>query len=240
VLGAGALVCALATAALAASPAGAQTAYAPGGLIIHSTAFALPKHQLSVYAAAFTWRSPGDTDNTQFPVALTYTPTDRLQVSALALYHNEQDEAPHTHIGGFLKYQIAPDSRNSPAVALTGSYVGRDHYETAISGIVSHEIRSGGRRILALSAGGKWLRTPDDEGNQTDFGGFVGVQVPLSRNWDLVGETSTRLKFDFASATAVGVMYHSRRGALLTLGFANSGLGNSLRPFIGVGLPLRR
>ncbi|HLJ54567.1 MAG TPA: hypothetical protein VKT77_05960 [Chthonomonadaceae bacterium] len=223
-----------------ASSAGAQTAYAPGGLFIHPTAFALPEHQLSLYAAAFTWRSPGETESTQFPVALTYTPTGRLQVSALALYHNEADEPPHTHIGAFLKYQIAPDSRSSPALAIAGTYTGRDHFETALSATSSHAFRSGGRRIVALHVGLKWLRTADKEGNQSDIGGFIGAQVPLGRNWDLVGETSTRLKIDFASATAFGVMYHSRRGTLLTFALLNDGLSQPLRPFFGVGLPLRR
>lgn len=222
------------------SPATAQTAYVPGGLFLHQTAFIPREHQLSFYAAAYTWDAPTEGNSSQYPVALSYTPTSRLQVSALAVYHNERDEAPHTHLGGFLKYQIAPDTLRSPAVAISGSYVGRDHFETAIDGAVSHMFRSGGRPVLALHVGVKWIRAPDDEGNGSDFGGFLGAQIPLSREWDLVGESSTRLSIDNASATAFGFMYHNRGGTGITLGFVNPGLGKSLRPFFGVGFPFGR
>jgi hypothetical protein len=216
----------------------AQTPYAPGGLFVHPTAFIPKAHQFSTYMAVFTQDEGPAENSTYYPLSLTYTPTDRMQVSALATYHQDTDEPSHTHLGAFLKYQILPDTLRTPALAIAGGYSGNDHLESTVSAIVSHRFLSGKRVAVTLHTGVKWGRTSDNEGGMDDVGGFIGAQVPITREWDLVGEASTRLKFDLAAASSIGVMYHTRGGTGISLGLVNSGRSKSPRLFFGVGFPL--
>ncbi len=229
----------LATAAVSISPAQAQSIYSPGGLFVHPTAFVPPAHKFSSYTAGFTQDEAGGVNNSYYPVTFTYTPTDRLQVSALAVHHQASDEATHTHLGAFLKYQLLPDAATHPAFAITGSFVGHDHMESSAAAVTSHSFLRGDRALATLHLGAKWGRTKEQQGGANDFGGFVGTQVPLSRQWNLVGETSTRLKFDRSSATSVGVMYHDAKSGLgISVGLVNGGRSSRMKFFFGVGVPL--
>jgi hypothetical protein len=215
-----------------------QTVYAPGGLFVHPTAFTPRKDQFSVYAAALTQdESPGFSEN-YYPLALTYVPVERLQVSGLFVYHHARDDAPHVHVGGFLKYQLAEDTPRRPAFAIGGAYVGNDHLESSAFAVASHAFMARGRIAAILHLGAKWGRTPDDRGGADDFGGFVGLQVPIAKEWDLVGETSTRFKFNQSSASSIGFMYHNRSGIGVSLALVNNGWSSRMKPFIGVGFPL--
>jgi len=173
-----------------------------------------------------------------YPLALTYAPTNRLQVSGSAVYHQDNDTPSHTHFGGFLKYQLTPDTLTHPAIAIAGGYFGHDHLESTVSGIVSHSFTVRKRIVATLHTGVKWGATPHDQGGYSDVGGFVGAQLPLSREWNLVGETSTRFNFDIAAASSIGVMYHNRSGADVSIGFVNGGRSRGMKFFFGVGLPL--
>ena len=215
----------------------AQAAYAPGGLFIHPTAFIPPRHHLEVYAAAFTQDEDQDITASYYALSLSYAPTDRLQVSGIAAYHQAAYVASHMHVGPFIKYQLASDTPSHPAFALTGLYLPNDHLETAFTGVFSHALAKNGRTLATVHAGAKWGRMADEHGGMSDFGGFVGLEVPLAREWNLVGETSTRLKFDMNPASSIGVMYHSRSGLNLSLGYVNTGRSNKMKLFFGVGYP---
>jgi hypothetical protein len=219
-------------------PAHAQTAYAPGGLFVHPTAFTPRAHQYSMYSAAFTQDEEEGNNDSYYPITFTYTPTDRLQVSALAIYHQGKDHPSHTHLGGFLKYQLVQDTPSHPAFALAGAYIHNDHLESSVAGVFSHAFVSRKRLLTTLHLGAKWGRTSEKEGGVDDIGGFIGAQVPLSRAWDIVGETSTRLKFDRSSASSIGFMYHTRGGTGISLGLVNGGRSSRMKLFFGVGLPL--
>jgi hypothetical protein len=231
------LVCGLIALGIGSS-AQAQTAYTPGGLFVHPTAFLPPAHQFSVYAAAFTQDQEMGINASYYPLSLNYTATDRLQVSALVVYHNMQDMPPHTHLGAFLKYQIAPQTASHPAFAIAGSYVGKDMQESMVSGVASQRFTLHGRLVTIAHLGIKWGRTSDDDGNRTDVGGYTGVELPINRQWNIVGEISTRMKFDRAGASSIGLMYHARSGLGISLAVVNNGRSSRMKPFIGVGFPI--
>ena len=214
----------------------AQAAYFPGGLLVHPTAFTPPRNATSIYMAGFTQKVDG-MSMSFYPLSLSYSPTDQLQVSAITAYHQDADTPTHTHIGGFVKYQLLPDTKVHPAVAVTAAYVAHDHFESTLTGVASHALTHRGRVVTTLHLGAKWLRTPHDFGGQSDIGGFIGAEVPLSRQWTLVGETSTRFRFEPSAASSIGVMYHSKRAPDITIGFVNGGRSDSLRFFFGVGYP---
>jgi hypothetical protein len=215
----------------------AQTAYAPGGLFVHPTAFTPKAHQYSIYTAAFTQDQALGVNHSYYPFSLSYSPSDRLQVSGLLAYHQAADDPSHTHLGTFLKYQILPDTRKSPAFAIAGAYVGHDHLESSIAGVFSHAFLRGTRIVATLHAGAKWGRTGEEDGNRDDVGGFIGAQLPVSRQWSLVGETSTRFKFDRSAASSIGVMYETPHGPDISIGLVNGGRSSRMKFFFGVGYP---
>ena len=88
----------------------AQTAYAPGGLFVHPTAFTSHRGALSLYAAGFDQYEDEGRQENYIPVSLSYSPTDRWQISALAAYHDGFDHPRHIHLGAFTKYQLVPDA----------------------------------------------------------------------------------------------------------------------------------
>ena len=225
-------------AAISMISAQAQSVYSPGGLFIHPTAFTPPSHQFSAYAAAFTQDEASGRSQAYFPLALTYVPIDKLQVSALAVYHEGKNTAPYGHFGAFVKYQLLSDTPSHPAFALTGAYVAHDELESSIAGVFSRAFARQDRVFATLHLGVKWGRSSDGNGGKSDLGGFVGAQIPLSREWNLVGETSSRLKFDRASASSVGFMYQTRKGLGISLGMVNSGRSSRMNPFFGVGIPV--
>jgi len=215
--------------------ADAQTAYAPGGLIIHPTAFTSPRNSFFLYSAAFTEESSAT--SSLYPTSLSYSPTDNLQVSAILAYHQSANLPSHSHIGTFDKLQLVPDAPNHPAFAISYAYVANDFRETSVSGVASHNFTRNKHPLLTLHLGAEWMKVPPYAGSKQDTSGFVGLEVPLSRLWTVFGETGTRLDFDTASATSFGVMYHARHSPDFTLGFLNTGSSKDLRFFFGVGYP---
>ncbi len=225
-------------AAISMRSAQAQSVYSPGGLFIHPTAYTPPSHQFSAYAAAFTQDEAAGRSQAYFPLALTYAPTDKLQVSAMAVYHEGKNTASYGHFGAFVKYQLLSDTPSHPAFALSGAYIGHDELESSIAGVFSRTFARQGRVFATLHLGVKWGRSSDGNGGASDFSGFFGAQIPLSREWNLVGETSSRLKFERSSASSVGFMYQTRKGLGISLGMVNSGRSSRMNPFFGVGIPV--
>lgn len=228
----------LVTAILAGSigPAGAQTAYAPGGLFVHPTAFVPQVKRLRLYAAGFDQYEVQDRQNEYFPVSLTYVPTRQLQLSGLLIYHEGFDHPRHFHEGAFVKYQFTPDTPRSPALAVSAAYVGNDWLQESVAGIASHRFVHNRRPLLTLSAGPKWGERGGEGGGATDVGAFAGVQVPLGRGFNLVGEDATRFSFDRAPASSIGLMWSGRSGTGITLGFANGGRSARMGFFFGIGI----
>ena len=218
-------------------PARAQTAYAPGGLFVHPTAYTPKRDSFSMYAAGFNQREDAGMQDNYIPISFTYSPTNRLAVSALGIYHDGFDHPRHIHLGSFIKYQLTPDSATRPAIAITGAYVGHDHLEEALAGVVSHAFVSRQHVYFIAHTGVKWGQTAES-GHPNDFGAFTGLEVPLNRQFRLVGEYSTRLKFDRAPASSIGIMWRAQNGSGITVGVANTGRSSSMGFFFGVGLSL--
>ncbi len=215
----------------------AQTAYAPGGLFVNPTAYTFKRNTISMYSAAFD-QYPEDGRQQEFvPFSLTYCPTDRLQVSGLLIFHDGWFERRHMHGGAFGKYQLVSDTPSHPAFAITGAYVANDHLQSTVAGVVSHAFTRHGAPILIAHTGVKWGQAFGG-GHPSDYAGFVGLEVPVGREFRLVAEDSTRFSFDQAPASGIGVMWQPRRGPGLTVGFVGTGRSKQLGFFFGVGISL--
>jgi hypothetical protein len=218
-------------------PGAAQTFYGSTGLLVHPSAFVSAPGSLHLNVTALTQKKGRNLD-TYVPTSLAYGLTRRAEIGALYVRHTGPEESPHGHFGGFAKYQLVPDGASHPAFALAGTYRNGDALESFAAGVVSHNFQRNGRTLLTAHAGVKWGRTSHARGWQTDIGEFIGLEYPFAPRLRLVGETSTRFKFEHNAASALGLAWDAPNGSHVALGFVNIGRSDAPRFFFGVGYPI--
>ncbi len=221
----------------AATSAGAQTIYGPGGLFIHPTAFTARRGATGLNVSWFTQEPKVGPKTEWLPVALTHAFTS--QDEAGALYVDRRSPSGHTSSGGaFYKHQFLPDTDSRPAFALSASYIGGNIQLSSVSGIASHRLAPSGKNGITLHLGAQWVRRADIPVTQDDLSAFVGAELPLSHGLRLVGDVGTRLKFDRSATSGAGLVWSSPRGLNLGVGYVNAGRGDNNRFFIGIGYPI--
>ena len=217
--------------------AGAQTIYGPGGLFVHPTAFTAHRGATGMNVTWFTQERNGGPRTEWLPVALTHAFTS--QDEAGVLFIDRRTPSGHTSSGGaFFKHQFLQDSDSRPAVAIAASYIGGDIQLSSLSGILSHRLAQTGKQGITVHLGAQWVRRADIPVTQDDFAAFVGAELPLSREFRLVGDVGTRLKFDRSATSGVGIIWSSPHGFNLGIGYVNAGRGDNNRFFIGIGYPI--
>lgn len=215
---------------------GAQTIYGPGGLFVHPSAFVPQRGAIGLNVSWFSQKIDAGGRTEWLPVSLTYGATERLEVGAL--YVNRRARGRQRDSGGvFAKYQIGKDSAGGPAIALAGSYVGGDVQQSSLSLVASHAFKRGDQTLFTAHLGGQWARRADIPVTKDDFGGFIGLELPLIDGLSLVGEAGTRFRFDRNSTSAIGLMWKARNGISIGVGYVNVGRSDNNRFFVGVGYP---
>jgi hypothetical protein len=219
-------------------PAAAQTVYGQGGLLLHPSAFMRPAGSLNFGASYFSQRT-GTTGRSEWnPYSLSYAFSGRAEFGVTAIRHQGTGIEAHTHVGPFVRYQFLPDTPSHPAVGLQASDLPSDLRQTTVAGVLSHRFGPARRAALTVHTGLEWVRTSGETGNQSDAAGFVGLQVPLTRELAITGEVGTKLKFERHSASAIGLMWASPAGPSVAIGWVNNGRSRSHEFFIGAGYPI--
>lgn len=219
-------------------PSAAQTIYGQRGLFLHPSAFMRPAGSINFGATYFSQRT-GPTGHSEWnPYSLSYAPTDRAEFGITAIRHQGTGIETHQHVGPFVRYQLLPDSPSHPAAGLIASDLPSDLRQTTLAGVLSHRFGSIRRAPFTVHTGFEWVRTGGETGNRTDIAGFVGLQVPLSREVAFVGEVGTKLKFERHSASGIGLMWASHAGPSVAIGWVNNGRSRSNEFFIGAGYPI--
>ncbi|HVK01938.1 MAG TPA: hypothetical protein VM490_00540 [Armatimonadaceae bacterium] len=217
-----------------ASQAQAQTFYGPGGLFVHPSAFS-PKPGSRSMAASIITQDSDHGSGQYVPVSLSFGLTERFSAGALLISHRG-DAHPHDHGGVFAKYQLARDSASRPAFAVAGAYRRQDSMETSLAGVASHQfLGRSGRPLVVGHLGVKYGRHPS---GRDDVGAYGGVEVPLGGDVRLVGELSTRLRFEESAARGLGLFWGKPGTVSVGLGMVNLGRGRRDGFFFGVGYPL--
>jgi hypothetical protein len=220
----------------ACRPGAAQTFYGSSGLLVHPSAFVSEPKTASLNVTVLTQKLGSNTD-TYIPNSLSYAVNNRLELGPIYVRHIQNADHAHGHAGGFLKYQLLPDTRSHPAFAIGGSYRNGDWLESYVDGTFSHNFERHGRTFLTAHTGVQWGRSKTQLGPQTDVGGFFGLEYPFAPELRLIGETSTRFSFEPSAASAIGVAWDVRSGPHVSLGFVNIGRSDNMRLFFGVGYP---
>lgn len=215
----------------------AQTAYGPGGLFVQPTAVLPPARTLNLNVSTFTQRIEGRPSSQWIPASLAYSISDRIQAGPLFL-HRSFNGGEFLSGGLFARYALAPDKPNSPAIALTGSFLTGDVRLASVGLVGSHAFKSGDRTVLSLHAGGLWGRRDDIPNPGDSLSAFIGADVPLGREFSLIAEYGTRFSFDYKERSSYGVVYRPKRGPQIGVSFVNTGRSSENGFFVGVGYPL--
>jgi hypothetical protein len=218
-------------------PAAAQTFYGATGLFVHPSAFSAPRGAIGLNASVLTQESEGHV-NTYAPVSMSYGMTNRLEGGVLYLRHTGSDVHAHSHMGAFAKYQILPETRTRPAVAIAGTFRHTDMLERSAAAVASHNFQRSGRTVVTGHAGIKWGQANHDHERHNAIAGFVGVEYPLGRRLRLIGEASTGFSFEPGAASSLGLAWDAPNGSHVGIGFVNIGRSDSARFFFGVGYPI--
>jgi hypothetical protein len=222
---------------LLAVPSWGQSVYGQGGLFLHPSAYVRPAGSVNFGVSYFTQTTQGGQSEWN-PYALSYGFSDRFEAGVTAVRHQGESVESHAHVGPFFRYEALSDTPSRPAFGMTVSNLPSDLRELTVAGVFSHRFNQQKWDSLAVHVGAEWVRTGGETGNQTDFAGFVGIQLPVVRNIVLVGDIGTKLKFEPSNASAIGLMYSGPRGGSLAIGWVNNGRGHSNEFFIGAGYPI--
>lgn len=214
----------------------AQSFYGAGGLLIHPTALTSEKKGIALYASWATQKAGSRRTEWQL-TTLAFDISDRLSAGLVSIYHRGAGAQPHEHVhpGIFAKYQLLPDSPSHPAFALAASYRDKDELQTTLAAVLSHRFARQEKTLFNGHLGAKYGRTPS---GRDGVAGFVGLDIPLGKDFHLFGEVATRLSFEPREASAVGLLWAPTDGLKVVIGMINIGRSDSNRFFIGVGYPI--
>jgi hypothetical protein len=232
-----AAIAAIVAACLVGAPARAQTAYGPGGLLVHPSALLPATGSVDLNVSWYTQRISGRPSSQWIPASLAYTPTSRFQVGALFLDRVSADRS-RASAGLFGKYLLTPDAESHPAVALVGSFYAGDVRLASAALVASHAFRRGERTLFIAHLGVQLARRSDIPNPQDSLAGFAGLEAPIGRQFSLVAEYGTRFSFDAKETSSIGLVWRSRGGAQVGVGLVNAGRSSGNGFFVGVGYPL--
>jgi hypothetical protein len=215
-----------------------QTAYGPGGLFIHPSAFIRKPGSTSLNVSWFEQKARKARHNSWLPISLAHGLNDRTEVGVLYV-HRFDNKNVESSGGVFAKYQLMPDSDHSPAIAIAGSYLGGGMQLSSASLVASHKFGpKDDWRGLIGHVGVQWARRADAARTRDDADPFIGLEAPLSPRVSLVGEFGTRFVFDYKERSSIGLVYRGDNGYQIGVGAVNIGRSSRNDFFIGVGFPL--
>jgi hypothetical protein len=232
--------------------ANAQTLYTPGGLLLHPTAYTVKRGGASLYISAFSQREftsdmfEESRSSETFPVSLNYAVSDRLNLGIGYVTHRggsfHEDGmymfANHSHVGGVVKYQLAPESDRRPALAVAATYNDHDTLQYSATLVASKALKSGDKTAVVLHGGISWGQKYMGPSTADSGSVFAAVEKPLSNGLSLVGEYGTRHSFNRDAIAGAGLLWKRPDGTQINMGLINAGRSRSYGFFFGIGIPL--
>lgn len=213
-----------------AGVAQAQTAYGPGGLLVHPSAFMPPRASVSLYASHFTQTEPGGASREWQPTSLTYSPTGQTQLGATLLRRPGQGDTG----GIFLKHLlVAPVQKQAASVSFVGSYLGPGVKQTTLGLVASQRVMVTGQARYTGHVGLQWA----GDSRSDSLAAFVGAEAALGPNLSVLAEVGSRLRFNIKESSSIGLVWNGR-GQTVRVGYVNTGASETSRFFIGAGYPL--
>ncbi len=216
-------------------PARAQTAYGPGGMLVHPGALVRSKRTWDVGLSWFEQDRNGK--HTEWaPLSVAGGLTDRLEVGA-QLIRRKAGAVVSENGGLFARYRLRDAGAGAPALALVASHVGGPISLSSLS-LASTWTPNGLPTGTLVHAGIQGALRADGPTDRSDVRPYVGIQLPLAGPFTLTAEAGARFRFDPSARTGLGVGWTGADGRKITVGWANTGRAASDGFFVGVGYPI--
>lgn len=228
---------AIATGLLAACghEAGAQSAYGPGGLLVHPTAVVRPAGATDAGLSWFRQERPG-IGNEWSPFTVVSGIDGRTE-AGLQWVRRTTKGMSSNNGGLFVKHRLMDARPNSPAVAVVASHIGGPIALTSLA--LAGTWSPAGLPAGALVHGGiQWARRADLATNPTDVQPYVGLQWPVAPGLSVLAEAGPRFSFDPKARLGAGLMWTMPSGGQLAVGAVNIGRSDNPGLFVGVGYPI--
>ncbi|MFM7322637.1 MAG: hypothetical protein ACKO5K_14095 [Armatimonadota bacterium] len=225
----------LGVALLAVGPACAQTAYGPGGMLVHPGALVRPKQTWDV-GLSWVEQVRNGKHSEWAPLAVTGGLTDRLEVGA-QLIRRRAGTVVSENGGLFARYRLRDSGEGRPALALVASHVGGPIALSSLS-LASTWSPAGLPKGTLVHAGIQGALRADGPTDRSDVRPYVGIQLPIAGPFSLTAEAGARFRFDPSARTGLGVGWTGADGRKLTVGWANTGRAANAGFFVGVGYPI--
>jgi len=222
-------------AAIVGAPAFAQTAYGPGGMLVHPGALVRDKGSWDIGLSWLKQTRAGKTSEwTPFSVAGGVT--DRLEIGAQVI--RRRAGSVDSESGGlFARWRLRDAGEKSPALALVASHVAGPIGLSSLS-LASTWKPTGLPKGTLVHAGLQGALRTDGPSDHGDARPFLGIQVPLAPAFTLTAEAGARFRFDPSARTGLGIGWTGTDGRKLTVGWANTGRAADAGFFVGVGYPI--
>jgi hypothetical protein len=237
-----ALVVALLSIGLAA-PAGAQSLYGPGGLLLHPTANVPPKGQLTpavlILPQDVPAPFPAPGTHTWFSGSLDYGLSSDLEIGATVLGISDWP-VPGPSSGGYAKYRFMREKGMLPAAAVGFTMTGFGGTNTRTAFLAVAKQLLGGKkaagRSVVLHAGALFSRDREGIGRDNDLQPYAGLEIGLTPRLTLSAEGRPKGTGDLGQPVAVSLAYRYGHGGQLVATWANTGMSDGPRLGVGVGL----
>lgn len=216
----------------------AQTNYGNTGLFVHPTAELPLEGRLRANLSYLHLpASSQNAENHWVPFNVAYRPSDRTEIGATYL-HRFSRNSSFSSGGLYGKYLLVKEEGKTPGIGVIGNFLSGDIRLNSVSVAVSKSFRSEERTYLSLHLGGQYVGWQTNTRKSTGIRGFIGASIPISERFNIIGELGTRLHFDRAATSGVGLQYNTPSGMNLGIGYVNNGQSRNGGFFFGVGIPL--
>ncbi len=218
-----------------AGRASAQSAYGPGGLLVHPSALVRGPGETNVGMSWFRQERAG-VGNEWSPFTLVRGIDGRSEVGLQWVRRVSRGTAAD-NAGFFAKVRLIDPVRDRPAVAVVASHIGGPISLTSVA-LASTWAVPGAPAGTLVHAGLQWAQRADLSPRRSDTQPYLGVQIPVVNRLGFVAETGSRFSFDPKARLGAGLVWNAPSGPQVAVGAVNIGRSDDPGMFIGVGYPI--
>jgi hypothetical protein len=228
--GAAAAMCVVLAPSLAA--AGNVTWTGPTGMFLNPTA-ETPPHGGVMPQACWLHQDQGGGTFDGVMAMGSYTFPSNTEVGALLLSLDLPSGDTETEPGAFVRQLLLSSEGFRPALAVGGAFIEGDPLtrQDVFAALAQPLTPADVAVAVRLHLGARWRFA----GNRDDLIPYGGLELGFSEAWSVFVETAERSDFDRRTPYAAGVQFHGKRGLGLSLAAGNSGSGDDLGFFFGIG-----
>ena len=213
----------------------AQSAYGPGGMMVHPSALVRGKGDTTAGLSWFRQERSG-VGNEWSPFTVVAGIDGKSEVGVQWVRRVTRGGSADNG-GLFAKVRLLEPSDGRPALALVASHVGGPISLTSFS-LASTWSVPGAPDGTLVHAGLQWAQRADLSPRRSDTQPYLGVQIPVAQRLNALAEVGSKFAFDPKARLGLGLSWTTPGGPQVTGGVVNIGRSDNPGLFFGVGYPI--